>query len=229
MEYIIQILMLFILINCVLKLSFQKWWQTLVFGTVCAAFIVGICPLATQQSKTQLTDFLNNMHILQDAAVLITIEFAVCFTFCFASLQEMYGKKKAKWWIRILDRYPGLLLFPVLFYVLTQLIFGMPGTNFTLISYLFAALVFAGLPLLTLLIRYLYPENEFRLEIHFLVSLFVCIIGLITTVDGTVTYAAVNESLNIKAIAFSGVLFLSLFLLGIMLNRLKWRFIQKNK
>ncbi|OAV70165.1 hypothetical protein Barb6XT_00005 [Bacteroidales bacterium Barb6XT] len=223
MILILRLLMLFILINGTLKLSFWKTWQTIVFGFVCAAFIVGVCPLAIQQSKTQLTDLLDNARVMQDAAVWITIESAVCFAFCFASLRKADGRKKGKWKVRILDGYPGLLLFPVLFYVLTQIIFGMSGTSFTVISCLFALAVFAGLPLLTLLVKRLYPENEFRLEIHFLVSLLVCIIGLIATVDGTVTYSAVNEPFNGNALLFSALLFSAFFLMGFTGNRMKWR------
>jgi hypothetical protein len=229
MEYIIHILMLFILINCLLKLSFWKNWQTTIFGFICAIFIIGVCPLAIQQSKTQLDDYLNNVHAMQDAAVLITLESVICFAYCFASLR---GAKR-KWWTRLLNGYPSLLLFPVLFYVLTQIIFGMPGTSFTVIAYLLAAAVLVGLPILTLFIKRLYPENEFRMEIHFMVSLLVCIIGLITTEDGAVTYSAVSEALNINALLLSAAFFAACFLIGFGWNRVKWRIKQtknqKNK
>lgn len=229
MEYIIQILMLFILMNCVLKLSFRKWWHSAIFGLVCAVFTVGVCPLATLQSKTQLADFLNNTQFMQNAAVLITLESVICFAFCFVSLHETATAKKRKWWMLLLDIYPGLLVFPVLFYLLTQIIFDMPGTSFTVISCLFAAVVFLGLPLLTWLMKRLYPENEFRLEIHFLVSLLVCIIGLITTVDGTMTYSAAYEPMNVKALAASATFFAVLFFIGFAWNRIKWRIKQINK
>ncbi len=53
-----------------------------------------------------------------------------------------------------------------------------------------------------------------RLETHFLVSLFVCIIGLLTTVNGNVTYPAVDEPTNWRALGFAFGLFLVLFVLG---------------
>lgn len=218
--------MLFIVINCILKLSFWKPWQAAVFGLLCAVFIVWTCQYAILQSKTQLADYLNNIHIMQDAAVLITIESAICFAFCFAALCEMFGKK-AKRWIQPLFWYPSLLIFSVLFYLLTQIIFAMPGTDFNTIAYLLAGGVFFGLPALSYLVRYLYPEKELRLEVHFLVSLFVCIIGLITTVNGNVTYAAVNEPLNIKALVLSLILFSSAFVIGFVWNKLKWIIKQK--
>jgi hypothetical protein len=138
----------------------------------------------------------------------------------------MFGKK-AKKWIQPLYWYPGLLIFPVLFYLLTQIIFAMPGTSFTTISYLLAGSVLVGLPALSCLVGYLYPEKELRLEVHFLVSLFVCIIGLITTVDGNVTYAAVKEPLNIKAFILFSTFLAVTFLAGYLWNKIKWRLRQK--
>lgn len=221
MELIIQILMLFIVINCIIKLSFWKPWQAGVFGLVCAVFIIWSCQYAILQSKTQLADYLKNTKIMQDAAVLVTVESAICFAFCFAALRNMFGKK-IKRWIQPLYWYPSLLLFPVLFYILTQIIFAMPGTNFTTISYLLATGVLIALPALSYLVRYLYPEKELRLEVYFLVSLFVCIMGLITTVNGNVTYAAVEEPLNIRALLLSLSLFVVTFLMGYAWNKVKW-------
>lgn len=226
MELIIQILMLFILINCVLKLSFWKPWQAAIFSLICAVFIIWVCQYAILQSKTQLADYLKNMKVMQDSAVLITVESAICFAFCFAALREMFGKKRKRW-IQPLYWYPSLLIFPVLFYLLTQIIFAMPGTDFTTISYVLAGGVLVGLPALSYLTRYLYPEKELRLEVYFLVSLFVCILGLITTVNGNVTYAAVEEPLNIKALGLSFALFAVTFLIGYLCNKVKW--IRKQK
>lgn len=218
--------MLFIFINCVLKLSFWKPWQAAIFGVICAVLIVWSCQFAIEQSKTQLADYLKNTQIMQDVAVLITIESAICFAFCFAAMREMFGKK-IKCWILPLYWYPSLLIFPVLFYLLTQIIFAMPGTNFTTISYILAGLTLVLLPLLSYLVKLLYPERDLRLEIYFLVSLFVCIIGLITTVNGNVTYAAAEEPINLKALLLSFALFGITFLLGFVWNKIKWVIKQK--
>ncbi|GAB6395050.1 MAG: putative membrane protein [Bacteroidales bacterium] len=222
MEYVFQILLLFILVSCLLKLSFWKLWQTVVFALLCAGFIIGTCRFAILQSKTQLADLLGNAEVMQNAAVLVTVESAVCFAFCFATLCDIFGRQQRKRWLQTLHWYPGLLLFPVLFYMQTQLIFALPGTGFTIISYTFAAAVLAGLPLAVFLVRRLYPEKELRLEVHFLAGLFVCLTGLITTVNGNVTYAAVKEPLNVKALLLSLALFAVAFYSGFIGNKVKW-------
>ncbi len=228
MEIVIQILMLFIVVNVILKLSLWKTWQTVVFALICAGFVVGVYPYSIQQSKTQIADYLQNTTAMQNAAVLVTIESAVCFGFCFAALSNMFGKT-VKIWIKPFYWYPGLLILPVLFYVLTQTIFALPGTGFSTIAYSLAAIVLIALPLLSYCIKQLIPENELRLEVHFLVSLFVCILGLITTVNGNVTYAAVKEPVNIKAITLSAGLFLLMFLVGLLFNKAKWIVFSKRK
>lgn len=116
----------------------------------------------------------------------------------------------------------------MLFYLQTQLIFALPGTDFAKISYLLAIAVFVGLPGFSYLIKYLYPEKEFRLEVHFLISLFVCIIGLITTVNGNVTYSVVKESVNVRALVAAFSLFAASFIIGFAWDKVKWR-IKQNK
>lgn len=220
MEIIIQILILFIILNTGLKLSYWRWWQTMIFGAISALFVIWTQQFAIEQSKTQLLDYLSNTKVLQDMAVLITAESAICFAFCFAALMNMFGKKE-KPWVRFLYWYPSLLLFPVLFYLETQSIFGNPGANFSKTTYLVAGATFVGIPALAFGLKKLVPEKELRLEVHFLVSLFVAILGLLTTVNGNVTYNAVKEPLNVKAIGYSVGLFLVLFLIGYIWARIK--------
>lgn len=228
MELVLQILMLFIILNSILKLSFWKLWQAALFGIACGAFIILTYPYAIEQSKTQLTDYLNNTKVMQDMAVLITLESSVCFAYCFLATKRIFGDKFSRWG-RILQCYVSLLIFPVLFYLLTQSIFGMPGTDFSTIAYVLAAGIAALLPLLSYVSKKVLPENDFRLEIHFLVSLFVCILGLITTVNGNVAYAPVEESLDIRMLLIALSLFVVAFAIGYNWNRVKWIIFQKKE
>lgn len=169
-----------------------------------------------------------NREALEDAAVLVTIESAICFAFCFAALRNLFGRK-VKRWLLPLYWYPSLLLFPVLFYILTQSIFSLSGVNFDTVSYIMAGTVLIILPLAAYGIRYLFPEKELRLEVHFLVSLFVAILGLLTTVNGNVTYAADEEPVNFKALGLSLGLFAITFLIGYAWNKIRWRIMQRKQ
>ena len=161
MQLIISVLILFILINCVLKLSFWRIWQAALFGAVCGAFVIATYPYAILQSKTQLADYLQNTTALQNMAVIITLESVVCFAYCIAVLRGWFGQQE-RWWVKPLKWYPSLLVFPVLFYLQTELVFSFPGTSFSAISYAFAAAVVVLFPLLCHLFRLLLPEKEMR-------------------------------------------------------------------
>lgn len=169
-----------------------------------------------------------NREALQDAAVLVTIESAICFAFCFAALRNLFGRR-IKRWLLPLYWYPSLLLFPVLFYILTQSIFSLSGADFDTVSYIMAGMVLVILPLAAYVIRRLFPEKELRLEVHFLVSLFVAILGLLTTVNGNVTYAAAEEPVNLEALGLSFSLFIVTFLIGYVWNKIRWRIMQRKQ
>lgn len=226
MELIINILLVFIVINSILKLSFWKWWHVLLFSIVSASFVLWTKQFAIEQSKTQLHDFFMNVDALKNVAVIITIEAAIHLAYSFAALRNQFGlKKKRK--LMILHWYPGILVFPVMFYALTQSIFISSGVDFDAITYIFATVVLVAIPLLRKGIKFLIPESEFRLEIHFLVTLFVAFIGLLTTVNGNVTYAATEQSYNAKSLLLAFSIFIITFVVGYIFNKYKWQFLQK--
>lgn len=228
MELVIQILMFFIALNCVMKLTFWKWWQAALFGLLCGAFVVFVLPVATQQSKAQLAAFLADRAIMQDAAVLVTLEASVCLAYCFLVSRKVFGGTMSRWG-KMLQWYPSLLIFPVLFYLLTQAIYAMPGTGFGTIGWVLAAGVAVGLPLLRWFMKWLLPQADFRVEVHFLTSLFVCILGLVATVNGNVVYAPVDQPTDWRMLAVAVLLFAVAFAAGATWNRLKWGRLQKKQ
>jgi hypothetical protein len=180
MTYILYILAALIFTNAVIKLSFWRWWQQALFGLACGAFVVAIYPSAIGQSKTQIAAYLSDRSMMQDMAVLLTVEAVVCLMFCFTAMRALYGAGRSRWKRRLLEAYPCLMLFPALFYVLTELVFSMPGTAFESIAYGWAATVALALPALSRLAALILPEKELRLELHFLFSLMICVLGLLT-------------------------------------------------
>lgn len=228
MELVIQILMLFIVLNCMLKLTFWKWWQAAVFGMMCGLFILLILPAATLQSKSQLALFLADPAVMQDAAVLVTLEVSVCLSYCFLMSAKIFGGRLSRWG-KVLQWYPSLLIFPVLFYLLTQAIYALPGTDFRTIGGALAGGVAVSIPLLRYAVKWLLPHADFRLEVHFLASLFVCILGLVATVSGNVVYAPIEQSPDWQMLSAAVLLFAVTFLSGIAWNRFKWIRLQKKQ
>lgn len=219
MQYIIFVLILFILINAMLKLSFWRWWQVVLFSAILGGFVLAVTSYAAEQSKSELSSWLNNPKIMQNVAVLITIESVIIFGFAFMQLRQALGTEVKKYLMLPLTIYPGLLLIPILYFMLAQLFFALPGVSFSTVAYVLAISVFILFPLFSWGFTKLLPEEELRLEVMFIVNLFVCIIGLITTVNGETTYAQVEQSFNIKAILSAIFLFLLLFIIGFVWNK----------
>ncbi|MCD0477875.1 MULTISPECIES: hypothetical protein [Chryseobacterium] len=226
MNIIIDILILFIIINTLLKLSFWKFWQILVMAILAGGFLFFVYPFAIEQSQVKMKEYLQNTEILSNIAILVTLESAICLSFCFTALLEYMNGKQSKW-NSVLKFYPGLLIFPVLLYLLTQSFFTFTGFDFEVLSMLFAVIVIVLIIGLSFGIRYLVPEKDLRLEIHFLMSLFVAILGLIVTTSGKMVYVAVDEPLNFQRLGFTFGLFGFLFFAGFFINKIWWKFFRK--
>ncbi len=222
METVVPILMLFIAIGSLLKVSFNNFWYSILIGTVAAIFIVATYQFATLQSKTQLADYLQNSNMMQNIAVLVTIESGIMFAFDFLSLRRLFGRKVKRWIMLLLNWFPGLLIFPVLFFILTQAIFSFPGVRFETTAWLMAASAFILFPALAYGFKKLISDEELRFEVHFIVTLVVTILGLICTVNGNVTYAATEQAVDWKAISTAIGTFALAFTFGYGSNKLKW-------
>lgn len=219
---VIAILTAFIVINVVLKLSFWKLWQQALWAAIAFLFIWLATDFASEQSQVALDAMLNNPTVLSNITVLLTIETAVCMAFCFTSLRTLFKGTQSRW-NRVLQWYPNLLLFPALFYVLTQSIF-----YFTGISFGYIALGVGTATFLTIVggawgMKRLLPEEDIRLELHFLLSLLITLLGLIGTANGQILYVPETEPLNLKVLGTTFLFFALLFGIGFVLSKLYWR------
>lgn len=219
MKYILLLLILFITLNTLIKLSFWKYWQVAILAAIAGLFVIAVAPAAASQSKTQLTAWLQTPSIMQNLAVLITFETIINLTFAFIRLRKVLGTKVKPYVIYPLNTYPGLLLFPVLFYTLAQLFYQLPGYGFTVVATTYAAGIFVVMQLLIWGLKKIAPEDDLRLEILFIINLFVCIIGLISTVNGETAYAPVKQELDLKSILLALAFFALLFIIGLLRQR----------
>ena len=219
MEYIVLILILFLFFNTILKLSFWKWWQVTILSAVAGAFILLSSAYAATQSKTEWAAWILNPQMMQNVAVLVTAEGVMIFAFAFMRLREALGTKVKRYVMLPLQIYPGLLFFPALFFILMQLFFALPGVPFDTVAWGLGIAVFVLLPLLAFGMTKMIPEEDLRLEMQFIVNLFACVIGLITTVNGNMVYAAVKQPFNLKAFLLAAGLFALLFVGGYLLQR----------
>lgn len=222
--------MLFVVLTCATKLSLWAWWQRFVFSALLAGFVWRSEQYAVLQSKTQLADLLQNTEALQNIAVLVTIETAFNFGFCVYWFTSAYDKKESvKHRSRavlatFLKYYPSLLIFPVMFYVLTQTIFTAVGVDFGLSTMAVAIATLLLLPLLAEGMKWVVRDAEGRVETLLVLSCLVCVLGLATTVTSKMIYRSNETPTDWKMVSLAIGIFAILFAAGYFGSKLKWHF-----
>lgn len=219
MQVVVFIILLMVGFIFLVKLTYHGLVGKIALCALGALFVVFSTDIAASQSKTQIDTWLSSPDLMLDAAVLLTIDVAAQLAFCFLMARQL--EKPLPRWSRVLLVallwFPGLMIFPALMALLTELIFSMTGADFATIGYgLAGALLILG-PLAAIGFKWLLPEDDIRLELIFLASLLTAALGVAATVNGR-TAAIGTNSVEWGAL---GTILLLLILgtaAGIMLN-----------
>lgn len=127
-----------------------------------------------------------------DLAVILTLDVALQIAFCLFMINNPI-KVKDRIVKNLLLFIPGLLIFPVSFYMLVQIIFSNAGMEFNNLSYCLGIAIIVLIPLLVYGVKYLLPENSERLELIFYTNCIIGLLGIIATVNGRTATTGVNE------------------------------------
>lgn len=198
METVVILMMILISVGFVLKLTFMRLWQMALESAVVALATVSAIDIATLQSKTQIAELLRTPDLMLDVAVILTIDVALQIAFCISQVANISGLK-GMIFKNILLFIPGLLVFPMAFYLLVYLMFYFTGTDFYTVGYTLAVCLFILLPLLSIGLRYALPDKSSRLELLFYLNCILGMLGIVATVNGRTATVGVNE-LNMPAL-----------------------------
>lgn len=220
MEIVVIVIMMMVGVSFMLKLSCHGWVGRLAIAILAAAFIILTCDAAASQSKTQIKEWLGEPELMLDMSVLLTIDVAFQICYCVMAARALHDRlpKTQKVLLKATLWVPGLLVFPTLFAMLTELIFTFTGTDFASIAWGLAGVVAIALPLMAALTRWLIPEPEIRLEMIFMVNLLIATLGIVATVNGR-TAAAGTSEVEWGALAGFAVILLAGLGAGLLLNR----------
>lgn len=219
MELLVQILMLFVVLATALRLSFSSRGYALVYALLLGGFVYLSSPYAIEQTKTGLAAYIADRSLREYAAIFISLEVALFVGYSFSRL-ERPSSRRGQLLALALAAYPGLLLFPVLFYLQSTLLFALPGVSFSLLAFLLAVTSALAVYGLGRALRWLVPEEELRLEVFFLVQLFTFILGIIASVDETVRTAP-SSPIAWRGLALSAGIAALGFGLGYLIPRIK--------
>lgn len=191
METVILVLMCVVIFMTLLKFTFLKTWQVAIWTVICTLFIGLTWEYAIQQSKNEIGEWLGNQKLMLDTSVILTIEVLWQMAYCMLSGKLLYGENVSRrtiWIYRILRFFPGILIIPVLFYLQIQMMYLIHGVDFAVISWSLATIVFIAMMGMPFVLRWLLPQKSLRLEVLFLSSSIVLILGIVTTVNGTTNF-----------------------------------------
>lgn len=205
MEIVVFIIMLLVGFSLMLKLTCLPGYGRVAICLICASFIGFSWEYAVNQSKTQIADWLHSPELMLDIAVLLTVDVFIQVSFCILNAEFISGEKmtKAGRILRLVTLWlPGILIFPTLFSILVEVIFSFPGTDFHTLAWALAAVIFLASISFPILIKWVIPEKDIRLELIFMVNALIALLGVIATVNGRTSVAGAG---NIEWKAFLGV------------------------
>lgn len=210
MEIVVVIIMLLVSFSFLLKLTTLRRYGRIAVGAVAALFLLATYGAATGQSKTQIADWLTQPELMLDTSILLTVDVAFQLGFCVLAAKELTSPlRRAERWALATCRYvPGILIFPVLFAALTELVFSLPGTDFALLGNASAVVVLVLTPLLAAALKLLLPEEDIRIELIFMLNLIIAALGIVATVNGRTAAIGTN---NVEWTALAAVIVLLAF------------------
>lgn len=219
METVVIFIMLLVGLGYLLKLTFMRPWIMIAEAAVIGFAVVLSTDYAIMQSKTQIADWLQTPELMLNLAVVMTVDVMFQIGFCVSMLSE--GSSFRKRAMRgILLYFPGFLIFPVMFYLLVQMIFTFVGADFNTVGFVTGLCLLCGAPLVALVLKQLIPERFLRLEMIFYINCLVGILGIIASVNGRTATVGVNE-LNLAAFATMAALTLGGAIVGLILYQRK--------
>lgn len=223
MEILIYILLSLIVFNSAMKISLWPWWWRLVFTLLLGIFAYLSIDYAVVQSKTQIASWLHNVDILQFIAIIVTLDSAVGIVYCLLYFNNDGKRSRTHFWSRLLHAYPGLLVIPVVFYLLTRLIFLHVGADFHTTGLIYAIAVVVVLTLCAEAARWLLPTNELRVEAHLWLTVMVCLFSLFLTQDSNIVYQSDLGTIDWTSMLLTlGAAAIVVFT-GFVVNRIKWK------
>lgn len=227
MPAIILLIVSFVIINTAIKISFWKLWQIAFIGVLFGVFVWVCYPFAITKSQIQIYEQLQDKTIRQNFVALLTVETFIYMAFCFTSLTHYYQPGEKISGIRfLLNDFPGLLIFPALFYLFTFVVFNFSGVDFSKLALYFSLLIAITLPLLSLGIKWMFKEDDFRIEMLFISGALVVVLGLISTFQDNMVYKTEQETNLINFVLTLGGILL-IVVSGLFSNKVYWKI--KNK
>lgn len=196
METVVSIIMILVCFSSLLKQTCLPLLGRVLTSLGAALFIGMTWRFAISQSKTEIAEWLVNPELMRDMAVVLTLDVFLQISFCLLEAGKEGGNRQTKIVsiVAELTRWlPGILIFPVLLAMLTEVIFSFSGMDFAMTAWSLAAAIFVVWSVGPSLVRLAMPEKDQRLELMFMVNVLIGMLGVVATVNGRTRVASVDN------------------------------------
>ena len=108
METVVKFIIVLVFFSFVLKLTGYKPYQLLVAVLACVLFTGFSWSFAVQQSRTEIASWLSDRGLMQDMAVVLTIDVVLQMTYCLMAVNLMGSgvlKRSTIWIYRLLRAF----------------------------------------------------------------------------------------------------------------------------
>lgn len=196
MEILVMVMVVLAFVTFILKQTFHRPIELAIISVVLLVFTGNMWSYAIEQSKTMISSWLADGQLMLDIAVLLSIDVAITLFFCVMQVEvstaERVGSRK-RIVAAVLKYFPNLIIFPVLFAMVVALIFSMPGAEFSTVSWGLGIAVLIVIPAGVYGMKLLLPEEELRLELLFLLTVVLALMGVIATVNGRTAVTGIEN------------------------------------
>lgn len=148
---------------------------------------------------------LSRPDAMLDTATLLSIDIALQMAFCFAMAAQLAKEprtKRQRIADRLLEWYPGVAEFVVMFAVVVWAMYALPGQDFGTIGWTTGVAMAALTAALPWAMAKVLPEKDIRVELLFLGNIVAGLMAIVGTVNGKTAYES-NSQTDWKA--FCGV------------------------
>jgi len=214
METLVLILFILSFLLTGLQLSFmQKKRMVGIWLLVSGLFTFAMHNSAIEQSYDTFMRQLENTALVTDFVVVLVIEAILGVLLAILMIRKHYGEPVRKFF-RNAAYFPGVIVFPALFYLMSIVYLNTPGFSFTGIAIVLAL----AFPLVLLGIRFLVkkliPEFELRAELKFILHILQLLGGIILSIQ--YLKLPVSQQHKISALPASNLIVMILITLGVI-------------
>ncbi len=183
MQTLIIILFILAFLSLTLQLSLiEKKFSTIIFYVLAVVILYFLYPYAIEQSYAKFKSLIQNAHIMSNIMVLQIVECLLGLLFSIFLIRTYYKERVYKFF-KFFNYFPGLIIFPAIFYAESAVFLNISGMDFQFLAIMIALVLPAIIIGMKIIIKFLIPEYDLRLELKFILHILQLVTAVIISIN----------------------------------------------